>query len=310
MLMKYNGTFKSDFYNILHCYRSQSDLEETLCSDYNDLIFHILVYIFFVFPVVFLMHSGTIWAPSSGQGAPGSWRPLPRGWHRAALGLASQMPTGMIQGLCSFHPKSSTVVPSHHPSPALLPVPHSGLIGTVSAKKDSGSGFPGSSQNVRCRRGRGNGRGERTGDLLKDPGTTFNNKKPPYFLHSRGTLRHLSPDFLRTEIVNVVIVGDKSTATTLKCDISISPPRSVSPRAWSATGAFKIPELFWRPLGRTGIPCDGREPSRAVREGVLESVTQVCPCRCVLTPGWMCSDSHSRAHYTCQGTDGSRGMDV
>lgn len=44
--MKYNGTFKSDFYNILHCYRSRSDLEETLCSDYNDLIFHILVYFF------------------------------------------------------------------------------------------------------------------------------------------------------------------------------------------------------------------------------------------------------------------------
>ena len=45
VLMKYNGTFKSDFYNILHIHRPQSDLEKTLSSDYNDLIFHILLFL-------------------------------------------------------------------------------------------------------------------------------------------------------------------------------------------------------------------------------------------------------------------------
>lgn len=70
MLMKYNGTFKSDFYNILHCYRSRSDLKKTLCSDYNDMIFHILVF-FFCLPrsvsVAFWHNLGSLqWSRGSG----------------------------------------------------------------------------------------------------------------------------------------------------------------------------------------------------------------------------------------------------
>lgn len=41
VLLKYNGAFKSVFYDILHVHRPRSDREKTLCSDYSDLIVHI-----------------------------------------------------------------------------------------------------------------------------------------------------------------------------------------------------------------------------------------------------------------------------